>query len=214
MRGSTQQKSQSRNPQTLQLTEFPLQTKLRFVPAFPKLMDIDSIGKFRVLANRQDGWAKQHMARSRDDIIEIDRSCRNMEKTLRELIMSIKGKDSKYPLFASIDQKWNGQGFNFSFHPDKAIEANMTIRGLYPRLAHEYSEENISAFFSPRAVSEGRYMKYDLVKKAVTTEADESIFELSSIDKDMEVKYDKPTNMGAQQVFEKERQENDSVSTF
>ena len=96
MRGSTQQKSQSRNPQTLQLTEFPLQTKLRFVPAFPKLMDIDSIAKFRVLANRQDGWAKQHMARSRDDIIKIDRSCRNMEKTLRKLIMSIKGKDSEY----------------------------------------------------------------------------------------------------------------------
>ena len=57
-------------------------------------------------------------------------------------------------------------------------------------------------------------MKYDPVKKTVTTEADKSIFELSSIDKDMEVKHDKPTNTGAQQVFEKERQENDSVSTF
>ena len=62
--------------------------------------------------------------------------------------MSIKGKDNKYPLFAAIDRKWNRQGFNFSFHPDKALEANMTIRGLYPRLAHEYVEENISAFFS------------------------------------------------------------------
>ena len=46
-------------------------------------------------------------------------------------------------------------------------------------------------------------MKYDPVKKTVTTEADESIFELSSIDKDMEVKNDKPSNTGAQQVFKK-----------
>ena len=61
-------------------TEFPLKTRLRFVPAFPKLMDMESIAKFRVLTNRQDGWAKQHMARSRDDIIEIDRSSGNSEK--------------------------------------------------------------------------------------------------------------------------------------
>ena len=79
--------------------------------------------------------------------------------------MDIKGKDSEYPLFASIDRKWNGQGYNFLFHPSKLIEANMTIRGLYPRLAHEHGEENISAFFSPRAVAEGRYMKYDPIKK-------------------------------------------------
>ena len=39
-------------------TEFPLKTRLQFVPAFPKLMDMESIAKFRVLTNRQDGWAK------------------------------------------------------------------------------------------------------------------------------------------------------------
>ena len=115
------------------------------------------------------------MARSRDDIIKINTSCQNMDKTLQELIMSIKGKDTEYLLFASIDRKWNGLGFNFSFHPDKAIEANMTIQGLYPRLAHEYGEDNISEFFSTRSVSEGRYMKYDPKKKTVTTEVDKSM---------------------------------------
>ena len=137
-------------------TEFPLHTRLRFIPAFPKLMDIDSIAKFQVLANRQDGWAKQHMARSRDDIIEIDRMCRNSDKTLRDMMMSITGKDSEYPLFSSVDRKWNGQGFNFLFHPDKVIEANMTLRGLFPRLSHEYGEENITAFFPPAL-----YLKVD-----------------------------------------------------
>ena len=154
-----------RNLYSSKQTDFPLHICLRFVPAFPKLMDMESIAKFRVLTNRQDSWSKQHLARSRDDIIEIDRRSGNCDKTLRDMIMDIKGKDSEYPLFASVDRKWNGQGFNFSFHPSKLIEANMTLRGLFPRLAHEYGEENISAFFSPRAVSEGRYMKYDPIKK-------------------------------------------------
>ena len=88
---------------------------------------MESVAKFRVLTNRQDGWSKQHLARSRDDIIEIDRRSGNCDKTLRDMIMDIKGKDCEYPLFASVDQKWNGQGFNFSFHPSKLIEANMTL---------------------------------------------------------------------------------------
>ena len=71
----------------------------------------------------------------------------------------------------------------------------MTIRGLFPRLAHEHGEENISAFFSPRAVSEGRYMKYDPIKKNVTTEADESIFSLNSIDQDMVANHKKTTTL-------------------
>ena len=107
-----------------------------------------------------------------------------------------------------------GKTYNFSFHPSKLIKANMTIRGLYPRLAHEHGEENISGFFSPRAVAEGCYMKYDLIKKTVTTEADESIFSLDSIDQDMVVEYKKTTTTIDKQVFQKERLENDSVSTF
>ena len=57
-------------------------------------------------------------------------------------------------------------------------------------------------------------MKYDPVKKTVTTEADESIFELDSIDQDMIVENTKPEKIGDKQIFEKERLENDSVSTF
>ena len=96
--------------------------------------------------NRQEGWSKQHLARSRDDIVEIDMECPGTDKTLRDLIMNIKGSDSETSLFASIDRKWNGQGFNFSFHPDKLIEASMIIRGLFPMLAHEHGEEAIHRF--------------------------------------------------------------------
>ena len=165
--------------------------------------------------NRQEGWAKQHMARSREDIVEIDMPCKGTNKTLRDLIMEIKGNDSDSPLFASIDRKWNGVGYNFSFHPDKLIEASMTIRGLFPRLAHEFGEETIHPFFTPRAVVEGRRMIYDPNTGTVSTEADESIIDLDGIDLDMVVKIDETQEtFGDCQVFVKERGDSDSVSTF
>ena len=57
-------------------------------------------------------------------------------------------------------------------------------------------------------------MKYDPIKNTVTTEADESIFSLDSIDQDMVVENKKTSTLEPKQVFKKERLENDSVSTF
>ena len=86
--------------------------------------------------------------------------------------------DGTTSLFASIDKKWNGQGLNFSYHPSKHAEANTTLKGLFPRLAYEYGEESIEAFFTPSAVKSGRRMKFDPQTNTVTTEA---IFSLFSI---------------------------------
>ena len=178
-------------------------------------MDLESVAKFRVLMNRQEGWSKQHLARSREDIVEIDMKCGGTEKTLRDLIMEINAKDSTTPLFASIDRKWNGQGFNFSFHPNKTIEASMVLRGLFPRLAHHHGEATIQPFFTPRAVAAGRQMKYDPAKGTVTTDSDDAILQLDTIDLDMVVeKTENSMKFGERQVFEKERGEDDSVSTF
>ena len=77
--------------------------------------------------HRQEGWSKQHLARLREDIVEIDMGCPGTKKTLCNLIMDIEGTDLETPLFASSDGKWNGQGFNFPFHPDKLIKASMII---------------------------------------------------------------------------------------
>ena len=67
-------------------------------------MDMKSVAKFRVLMNQQDGWAKQHLARSRKDIVEIDMPCNGSDRTLHDLIMDIKGMKTDTPLFASIDR--------------------------------------------------------------------------------------------------------------
>ena len=62
--------------------KFPLHIRLGFIPAITKPMDMKSVAKFRVLMNRQEGWSKQHMARSREDIVEIDMECPRSNKTL------------------------------------------------------------------------------------------------------------------------------------
>ena len=196
---------------------FPLHVRMRFVPAFSKLVDMGSISKFRVLTNRQDLWSKQHVAKSRDDIVEIDRVCKDQDMTLRDMIMSIKSQENDTPVFASIDKKWRGTGYNFSFHPSKSMEALMVLKGLFPRLAYEFGEENIKPFFTSKAIIIGRQMKYDPNKKTVTTLADEAIDDLASIDLDMVIEStpEAAPQFGTRaQILEKERTDNDSVSTF
>ena len=57
-------------------------------------------------------------------------------------------------------------------------------------------------------------MKYDPIKKTISTKADESIFALHDTDQDMVIANVKLATLGECQVFKKEQLDNDSVSTF
>ena len=192
-------------------TEFPLKVRLRYVPQIQQLMDLQSRRKFHQLSNRQMGWTTQYQMLSRDDIIEIDSPVTDDGTTIREMIMGIKNAEGE-PIFSSIDRKWNGQGYNFSYHPKFSDEGPVTIRGLYPRLHHNYGD-GINRFFAPSAVKEGKNMTYDPITQAVSSMADETINDLMDADPDMEfapieeIEADK-------MVFEKIRNDEDSVSTF
>ena len=143
--------------------------------------------------------------------------CKDQGITLRDMIMSIKSQENNTPVFASIDKKWWGTGYNFSFHPSKSTEAWMVLKGLFPRLAHEYGEDTIKSFFTSKAIISGRQMKYDPVKKTVSTLADEAIDNLTSIDLDMVIEATPSTEQQFRnrvEILEKERSGNDSVSTF
>ena len=192
-------------------TEFPLQVPLRYVPQIQQLMDLQSRQKFHQLSNRQMGWTTQYQMLSRDDIIEIDSPATDDGKTIREMIMDIKNVDGE-SIFSSIDRKWNGQGYNFSYHPKFGDEGPVTIRGLYPRLHHNYGDR-INRFFTPSAVMEGKNMTYDPITQAVSSMADETINDLMDADPDMEFIPEEETETD-KMVFEKIRNEDDSVSTF
>jgi hypothetical protein len=177
-----------------------------------------------MLRNRQAGWCKQHKAKSRDDIVAIDcpipGEASKKQKTIRDLIMEIKTTD-KIPvqLIASVDKKWKGPGFTFSYHPARAEEAEVVIRGLYPRFAHYYGVENIKPFFTPSAIREGTAMKYDPVTHRVTSAADTQVSEIADADPDMAFSEITDENATVDfsdraEEFVKERGDDDSISTF
>ena len=73
--------------------------------------------------------------------------------------MQIKSADKsagEVPLISSIDKMWRGSGFAYSYHPKRAVEASMVIKGIFSRLAHSFGEENIMGFFSIGGIKEGR----------------------------------------------------------
>jgi hypothetical protein len=204
-------------------TVFPLHIRMRFVPSVQRLMDVESTAKFNMLRNRQGGWCKQAKAKMRDDIVEVDHPISGLKGiTIRDLVMQFKSTtgNTDTPLFASIDKKWKGAGFNFTFHPAKAIEAEIVMRGIYPRLVHHHGETIINPFFTHTAIKNGRSMQYDPVTHRVKSEADDAISLLTEADPDMaffmedtEMKEAEAFGQRAD-IFVKERTDDDSVSTF
>ena len=172
-------------------TRFPLHIRMRFVPQFSKLMSFESSLKHTQMRNRQHGWCMQSGAISTSNIILIDSTIPGHgATTIRDAIMKIKSSDTSLgdvPLISSIDKMWRGRGFNYSYHPKRAVEASMVIKGLFPRLAYEFGEENITAYFSPLAVKEGRTLQYDPKTHQVTSEADIALATLADADKDMDL---------------------------
>lgn len=168
-------------------TKFPLKVRLRFVPAFTNLVNINSMSKFHDLRNRQAGWCLQVMTKRSEDFINIDKVAHN-RKTLRTMIMKLPSHtgNTKTPLFSSIDAPFRGSGFNIQFHPKKAQEATMTIKGLYTRLCAEYEEETIKGFFTPQAIRRARDMTYDIETGRISSTNDTEVADILGADDDMD----------------------------
>jgi Fe-S-cluster-containing dehydrogenase component len=200
---------------------FPLHIRMRFVPQLSKVMALTSVQKHHLARNRQLGWCLQSKAITMDHLRSIDRPIPNHENTtFRDALMAIRSVENKSQLLFSIDQMWRGSSLIFSFHPRRATEAAMVVKGLYPRMAHYYGADNIRLFFTPEALVEGRLMKYDPDTHLVTSAADESLAALLDVDADMnfeETKTDNATEFGergVEFVGEKVPGDDETVSTF
>ena len=204
--------------------KFPLGIKFRFVPYRNRLLDIQSLSKYEILRIRQDNWCRQYCAIMRDDVMGLDGKISRTGKTLREAIMSIPAQNGNKmnSLVFSIDKRWRLPGLNFTFHPDKAQEGAMMVKGLVPRLVHMFSEEQIRPFFTPEAFAAGITMEYDPATGNVKSAAD---FDLEDIlAEDDEMASLKPqraqdsetaeTGFGQRVSLVKERSDEDTISTF
>lgn len=201
--------------------KFPLHLRMRFVAPIQDLVDIGSVAKFHTLRNRQDGWCRQHQAKTIYDIVSVDTPEPFSGKSLRDMIMEISASsgNSNAPLFAAVDASWNGDSYVVSFHPDKTAEASMVLKGLYPRLKHQYGP-NVDMFFSPNAIEQAQHMRWDPSTNRLTSQDDEDIDGILTMDDDFTVHdHNKPAdNDGSPQrpfVFQKERtNDDDSISTL
>ena len=166
---------------------FPLGTQYRFVAQRTSLLDTESITKFEKLLNRQAAWTKQHGGIMRDDIYAIDSVIPQTNITLRQALMQIKASSGtrETPLIYAIDRRWNRNGYNFSFHPEKYDEGCRKVKGLVSILLDSYSEEQISGFFSPRAMKEGKQLEYDPTTGAVSSADDRELTSLLGAEDEM-----------------------------
>jgi hypothetical protein len=116
---------------------------MRFVPVIQAFIDVTTLVKCKELRNRQHGWITQHVAKTAYDLVNLDHKDKDLGETLCNIIMDIPSTtgNTDTSLFLSIDKSWKGGGCTFLFLPGKRDEANMTIKGMYARLAHTYGDK-------------------------------------------------------------------------
>ena len=90
------------------------------------------IARVSRLAYCKARWSIQCQARTTYNLNVINKTAKN-DKTLCDMIIALPSKtgNTTTPLFMSIDLPWKGSGYTIQFHPDKAMEASMVIKGLY-----------------------------------------------------------------------------------
>jgi hypothetical protein len=167
------------------------------------------------------GWCRQHEARISTSFTVIDRKMKDSDFTLRDMIMSLPATtgNTKTSLFQSIDKATKGAGFTLSFHPDKAAEAVMGIRGLYPHLLAKYGK-GINSFFTADAIDAGIRMEWDPKTKKVSSEDDKELACIVGMDNDVNIAPLTVSSTLEEELpirlttYQPERGEEDSVSTI
>jgi hypothetical protein len=192
---------------------------MQFVPVIQSFVNIATLGKCRILHNRQHGWTTQHMAKTTDDIVNLDHKIKTIGQTLRKILTDIPSTtgNKETPLFLSIDTSWKGGSYTFLFQPDKRDKASMIIKGMYARLAHTYGDK-IRQFFTPPAIEAGVQMTWDPVTQKVSSEEDQEVNALLALDDDMTIHIpavsEDEIGTGKRKILFRKETTNNLVATF
>ena len=96
---------------------------------------------------RQDNFQKQIEQCVTWDLEALDFFDLRLGRSLQDLIMKIKSRTVVgQPLFHSVDQTWNKNGYQFGFFPNVDSEARSMIMSLIPFLRHHYKESIVKCF--------------------------------------------------------------------
>ena len=155
--------------------DYPNGIRLRLVPEINSMISPETRQNVSRLRVRQDNFQKQIERCVSWDIDALDFVDPTLGRSLRDLIMKIESRTVVgQPLFHTVDQTWDQNGYQFGFFPNVDTEARSMIMSLIPFLRHHY-QESIVKWFSATAQRRALGADWDPEKGCVKTEDDSAV---------------------------------------
>jgi hypothetical protein len=112
--------------------DYPNGIRLRLVPEINSMISPETRQNVTRLRARQDNFQKQIGNAISWDIMALDFVDSTLQRSLRDLIMKIESRTVRgQPLFHSVEETWNQNGYFFSFFPNVDTEARAMMMS-YP----------------------------------------------------------------------------------
>ena len=153
-----------------EIAEYPNGIRLRFVKSHKDAINMIEKNKIMKLRRRQKEFLKTIRMTATWDIVYLDFQAEDCYPTLRQMIMSIcSSKNSKVPLFHSVDLDFKGSGFNFQYSDSVSAEAECVIHTLIPYLDHFFPgfKGEAESYFETEAVERCESLVFDPERNAV-----------------------------------------------
>ena len=167
-------------------TNFPSNIRMRLVPTFETLGNRDSREKARHLAAIQLAWTSNIKSTRTWEIATLDRTCRENNMTLREMILAVPHPTKNTQLFHGVSRGFRNDSVLLTYVPQYESEAQMMIAGLLPYLKAKHGHW-ITKEFTESAVRRADEAIWDKEKNMVVTKNDTRIDALDEADGDLDL---------------------------
>jgi hypothetical protein len=202
--------------------------KMRFIKPIQQLCSFEAENKYQCNRQHQEIWCKQARTKQVNGIQNIDVKKGKDKKSLRARILSLKmpitkkdGTETETQIFKAINEnKRQGGGYLFTYHPDAESLAQEKTKGLYLILQEELNEEDLAMYFTYEEIVKGKKLKWKdgEVGTTVTSEEDEEMQAIEEMDEDMRITAATPTvstSSTDQPVrITRDRMDDDTISTM
>jgi hypothetical protein len=169
-------------------TTFPLDIKMRLVPAMETITKLHHIDQIKKLKGRQGTFTKKVEASNciSWDITNLDCPTGGLP-SLRSLIMDAKPSSGKGSLFLSVDYAYKRNDLViFSFLPVYALEARAFANRVAAYIILKYqANEAVQEYFTPDACSMVEDVEWDEATKQIITKEEKYLDNLLALEDDL-----------------------------
>jgi len=167
------------------ITDYPLQLKLRLVPEICTMVNKNAEAKADRLRLRQAAFVGSVLEMTTWEISSLDYVDPALGIDLRGMIKSIRSTASpEMPLFHSIDPHWDGNGCIVTHLPQFEEEAMACVAGLLPYLRHLVGPALHDKLFTMEAIKRSIGLYWDPKECCVVGASDGYLSFVEDNDKD------------------------------